>query len=76
MSNASVYVTSRSVQSQEPLEWLAYLGRLQGVGWSLQGWFWRLGPLSFTLIIFWLVNRGHGVINGELLNAFITTTRC
>lgn len=32
--------------------------------------------ISFTLIIFWLVNRGHDVIHGEQLNAVITTTRC
>ena len=37
MSNAAIYVTGRSIQSQEHLEWLAYLGRLQGVGWGLQG---------------------------------------
>ena len=37
MSNVSIHVTSTSVQSQEHLEWLVNLGRLQGVGWGLQG---------------------------------------
>ena len=46
-----------------------------GRWWGLQGWFWRLGPVDFTLIIFRLANRSHGVIHGELLNATTTATR-
>lgn len=45
-----------------------------GRWWGLQGWFWSLGPVDFTWIIFRLASRGRGVIHGERLNTITTVT--